>query len=145
MSNTVFIESQSSDPVVSAIARRVMRIINDATLDRTKREELVHKAQHELKRHVAELQRRQAVQLTAAALKLPQGYTAQSIAVADGRVQVGALSRQHGFAWFDAGPAPQGCSAKEQAVAWHKPANNGTKVRCDPIAERRKAQQAKKT
>lgn len=51
MSNTPFVESSSSDPVERAIARKVLRILNDKTLDRQRRETLVHKAQRELIEH----------------------------------------------------------------------------------------------
>lgn len=51
MSNTPFVESSSSDPVERAIARKVQRILNDKTLDRQRRETLVHKAQRELIEH----------------------------------------------------------------------------------------------
>jgi len=74
MSNTALIETTSSDPVIRAIARRVVRILNDATLDRDKRVELVRKAQRDYQRHCAEQVQRQALQISAAAKRLPSGY-----------------------------------------------------------------------
>lgn len=38
MSNTTFIESQSSDPFVRELSRRAIRILNDQSLDRRQRE-----------------------------------------------------------------------------------------------------------
>ena len=38
MSNTTFIESQSSDPFVRELSRRAVRILNDQSLDRRQRE-----------------------------------------------------------------------------------------------------------
>jgi len=40
---THFVESKSTDPVERAIARKVIRILNDQTLDRQQRESLVKK------------------------------------------------------------------------------------------------------
>ena len=54
MSDTHFVESYSTDPVERAIARKVIRILNDQTLDRQQRESLVRRAQQELLRHLRE-------------------------------------------------------------------------------------------
>lgn len=51
MTKTVFVELASADPVEQAIARKVMRILNDHTLDRQRRVALVRQAQHELLEH----------------------------------------------------------------------------------------------
>lgn len=143
MSNTPFVESLSEDPVERAIARKVHRILNDTSLDRQRRENLVRKAQRELveHRHRKEQQQKLLTQLTA--VKLPQGFKAQSIGVNGGQVQVGALNHRRGFVWLDAGLAPQGVAANQAPVQWLRPsATTGRKVRKDlaqAIAERRKA------
>ena len=54
MSEMQFIELGSTDPVERAIARKVVRILNDRTLDRQQREALVRRAQEELRRHQAQ-------------------------------------------------------------------------------------------
>lgn len=64
MSKTAFIESQSSDPVIRAIAQRVTRILNDATISRMRREVLVCKAQDDLRRRQENVQRRQTAKAT---------------------------------------------------------------------------------
>ena len=122
MSNTAFIESQSSDPVERAIARRVLRILNDRTLDRGQRIALVRKAQHELLQQQEEIRRRAVIAKQAATATLPQGWRAQSVQLSEGRVQVGAVSRQRGFAWIDAGEAPAaaGNDKRVQAVVENK-------------------------
>lgn len=51
MAGTVFVEELSQDPVERALARRVRRILMDATLTRTRRVELVQRAQRELLEH----------------------------------------------------------------------------------------------
>ncbi|TAN09827.1 MAG: hypothetical protein EPN34_12590 [Burkholderiaceae bacterium] len=43
-----------------------------------------------------------------AAVQLPVGFHAQSVAVSDGRMQVGAMKKSGAFAWFDARPTPEG-------------------------------------
>ncbi len=117
MSNTPFVESSSSDPVERAIARKVQRILNDKTLDRQRRETLVHKAQRELIEHRKRQQQQQTLTQQVAALKLPQGFRAQSITVREDRVHVGALNRQQAFVWIDAGQAPKGMAANQSPFA----------------------------
>jgi len=144
MSNTALIETTSSDPVIRAIARRVVRILNDATLDRDKRVELVRKAQRDYQRHCVEQVQRQALQESAAARRLPSGYKPQSVVVADGKVQIGAINRSHGFTWFEGGDAPAGVVSNQPVLTVNKSTDGGKKVRQDPIAERRKALQTRK-
>lgn len=140
MSNTPFVESLSHDPVERAIARKVQRILNDSSLDRQQRQALVHQAQRQLLEHRRQQRQHSQLQQQVAALKLPQGFKAQSIQVHNGRVQVGALNRQHGFVWLEAGQAPQGVAANSPTFQMPRPIKGqGTKVRKDPIAERRKA------
>ena len=53
MSNTAFIESQSSDPFVRELSRRAVRILNDQSLDRRQREAHIHRLQARLVDHQA--------------------------------------------------------------------------------------------
>ena len=143
MSNTPFVESLSNDPVEQAIARKVNRVLNDTTLDRQRRETLVRKAQRELIEHRKRKEQQAALLKQVAAIKLPRGYQAHSVAVSDGRIQVGTLNRQQGFAWLDAGKAPQGADATRRPMQLPRPAKAGRGgVRKDlarSLAERRKA------
>lgn len=139
MSNTQFQESQSDDPVERAIARRVHRILNDPTLDRSQRESLVRKAQRDLVQHRKQQADKQKLQAQASAARLPKGYRPQSILVSEGRVQVGALSPKQGFMWMDAGPSPVGTAANGRLIALQgKTKGSKTKAPRDPIAERRR-------
>lgn len=142
MSNTPFVESSSSDPVVRAIARKVQRILNDKTLNRQRRKALVLKAQRELIEHRRRQEQQQTLTQQVAALKLPKGFRPQSITVRDDRVHVGALSRQQAFVWIDAGQAPKGMAANQSPFA---PSRDGKrsgrpvrKSQEQAIAERRK-------
>ncbi len=143
MSNTPFVESRSNDPVEQAIARRVQRILNDPTLDRQQRVTLVRKAQTALIEHRRHLKEQGQMQRQVAALQLPKGFKVQSIQVKEGRMQVGAISRKQGFVWLEAGQSPQGMAANQPTFQMPRPIKGqGTKVRKDPIAERRKAFEA---
>ena len=51
MSNTAFVESQSSDPFVRELCRRAVRILNDQSLQRRQRETLIHQLQGRLAAH----------------------------------------------------------------------------------------------
>ncbi|MEZ5630819.1 MAG: hypothetical protein R3F09_08935 [Burkholderiaceae bacterium] len=51
LSNTTFVESLSTDPVERALARKAIRILNDPTLHRQQRVELVRQVQRELTLH----------------------------------------------------------------------------------------------
>ena len=143
MSNTPFVESSSSDPVERAIARKVLRILNDKTLDRQRRETLVHKAQRELIEHRRRKEQQQTLTQQVAALKLPKGFRPQSITVRENRVHVGALNRQQAFVWIDAGQAPKGMAANQSPFTPSRdPKRNGRPVRKSleqAVAERRKA------
>jgi len=143
MSNTPFVESSSSDPVERAIARKVSRILNDKTLDRQRRETLVHKAQRELIEHRRRKEQQQTLTQQVAALTLPQGFRPQSITVRENRVLVGALNRQQAFVWMDAGQAPKGMAANQSPFAPSRDGKrSGRPVRKSleqAIAERRKA------
>lgn len=108
MSNTPFAEGLSSEPAERAIARKVIRILNDSTLDRQQRETLVRRAQRELIELRQRKQQREVLLQQLAAVKLPAGYQARSVAVSNGRMQVGAMKKGGAFAWFDAGSAPEG-------------------------------------
>ena len=110
MSNTAFVESQSADPIEQAIARKVLRLLNDKTLERQQRIELVRQAQRQLLGH--RRQQREAIELAArvSATALPKGYRAVSVQVRRGLVQVAAAS-DGGFTWIDAGPVPEGLAA----------------------------------
>lgn len=142
MSNTPFVESQSSDPVERAIARKVMRILNDQTLDRGQRETLVRKAQCELLEHRKRQQQQDALQRQVKELKLPQGFRPQSITVKNGRVHLGAVNGRKAFIWLEAGPAPEGMTTGRLPFAPYRVATGGRRARKSleqSIAERRKA------
>lgn len=137
MSNTAFVELQSTDPVEQAIARKVMRLLNDPTLDRQRRIELVRQAQRELIGHRRRQSGETELMGQARSAVLPKGYRAISVQVQQGRVQVGASS-QDGFAWIDAGPAPAGVAP--QAPRPLKTARKAIakRARIDPITARRR-------
>jgi hypothetical protein len=143
MSNTPFVETLSQDPVERAIARKVQRILNDTSLDRQQCENLVRKAQRELIEHRQRREQQQTLLQQVAALKLPRGFQAQSIVVAEGQLQVGVLNRRHGFVWLEAGQAPRGAAANQPSMCLPRPAKvAGKRTRKSPaqaIAERRKA------
>lgn len=137
MSNTAFVELASTDPVEQAIGRKVMRLLNDPTLDRQRRVELVRQAQRELISH----RRRQTgdAQLMgqARAAVLPKGYRPLSVQVQYGRVQVGASSPS-GFAWIDAGQAPEGVAPNQRPRPLKTARKAVQRARIDPIGARRR-------
>ena len=142
MSNTPFVESLSDDPVERAIARKVVRILNDTTLNRLGRESLVRKAQRELVEHRKHKLQQQTLRQQLAAMKMPKGYQAHSIAISDGRVQVGSLNRKEGFVWLEAGKAPAGTAANQEPFQLPSPPKGKRKARksaAQAVAERRKA------
>lgn len=141
MSNTPFVESLSDDPVEQAIARKVTRILNDSTLDRQRRESLVRKAQRELIEHRWRKEQQHKLLQQVAAVQLPQGYKAHSVAISDGRVQVSGLNRQRGLVWMDVGQAPPGMKG-QSPIQVSRPKTSGRGIRKDlaqSLAERRKA------
>ena len=139
MSNTPFVESQSSDPVERAIARKVTRILNDPSLDRQQRETLIKKAQRDLIRHRQQKHEQQQLAQQVTAIKFAQDYRPQSIQVRDGRVQVGLIQRHHSFTWLDAGDAPQGVAANHSSFALPRPPKSASKcTHKDPIAQRQR-------
>lgn len=142
MSTTAFVESQSADPVEQAIARKVMRLLNDPTLEREQRIALVRQAQRQLLGH--RRQQREATELAArvSATRLPKGYRAVSVQVRRGLVQVGAAS-EGGFAWIDAGPVPEGLAANVAPRALKTARKAPRRPRIDPIAARRRELQAR--
>jgi hypothetical protein len=127
MSHALFLENLSTDPVEQSIARKVMRILNDDTLDRAQRRAAIQRAQNELLRHRRQRSLRAALQAQAARVKLPKGYEPRSVMVREGVVYVGAAGRD-GFVWLEAGAAPHGAAANEPAMAVDTPS------RMDPIA-----------
>lgn len=144
MSHT-FIEHTSKDPVEQAIARKVVHILNDAALERERRQALVLKAQRELTRYRLNWRTYEAVQALVAQVRLPKGYEAQCISVRNGVVHVGVADRLHGFVWLEAGAAPKGVVANQSLIPVQKPVKGPKRVRHDPIAERRKAMGIDKT
>lgn len=96
MSHTPFLENQSADPGEQAITRKVMRILNDTTLDRAQRETKVRLAQRELVRHRLQREIRAALQEQATQANLPKGYQARCMTVRDGVLHIGAADRRHG-------------------------------------------------
>ncbi len=142
MSNTPFVESLSQDPVERALARKVVRILNDTTLDRQRREILVKKVQRELVEHRKAVELQEALRQQVATAKLPKGYQPQSAVIREGRVQVSGLNRQQGFVWVDAGKAPAGSKTGAAPIALNRPSRSKGGVKKDLaqcLAERRKA------
>ena len=140
MSNIPFTESQSDDPIEQAIARKVHRILNDKTLDRQQRENLVRRAQRDLIEHRRHQEQQQKLVQQVSRLPLPKGFKAHSIQVRGGLVQVGALNQRNSFVWLDAGEAPTGVAANRASFLLPRLVKSGgVKVRKDGIAERRKA------
>ena len=145
MPNTPFIESQSEDPTEQAIARKVQRILNDKTLDRQQRENLVRRAQRDLLEHRRHKEQQHQLVQQVARLPLPKGFRMQSIQVRNGQVQVGALNQRNSFVWLEAGEAPTGVAANRASFLLPRlPKAGGIKARKDGIAERRKAVEAHK-
>lgn len=136
MSNTAFVESLSTDPVEQALARKVMRILNDPTLDRQQRMLLVQQAQRELIRHRQRQQEETLLLEQVRALPMPKGYRVVSVQVKQGRVQVAATS-PGGLTWLDAGQAPAGVAANRPPRALKNSARQARRPQRDPIAERR--------
>lgn len=121
MSKTTFIEAQSQDPVEQALARKALRLLNDPSLQRKQRIDLVRQVQRELLQHRQRQQYATQLRKQVRALALPEGYRVVNVHVRDGRVQVAAASRSS-FTWLDAGPAPQGASASStegESLAQH--------------------------
>lgn len=137
MSNTTFVESQSADPKERAIARRVMRLLNDPTLERQQRIDLVRQAQRELIKHRRQLQEARALAQRARTTPLPRGYRAVSVQVRGGRVEVGAAS-QGSFTWVDAGPAPEGVGSNLPPRPLQLGLQAQPTQRTDPLASRRR-------
>lgn len=137
MSNTTFVEFQSIDPIERAIARKVTRLLNDHTLDRQQRIDLVRKAQRQLLSH--HKQQREAAELDklVSTLPLPKNCRAVSVQVRQGQVLVGATGPD-GFTWLEAGPVPDGLAANLPP----RPLKTARKVtrrqRVDPIVARRR-------
>jgi hypothetical protein len=69
MSNTAFVESQSSDPFVRELSRSAVRILNDQTLDRRQREALIRRLQARLVGHQAKQAQKAAQKVAKAAKK----------------------------------------------------------------------------
>ena len=145
MSNTPFIESQSDDPIEQSIARKVLRILNDKTLDRQQYESLVRRAQCDLIEHRRHKEQQHRLAQQVSRLLLPKGFRPQSIQVRDGQVQVGALNHRNSFVWLEAGEAPTGVAANRASFLLPRlPKAGGIKARKDGIAERRRVVEAHK-
>lgn len=142
MSNTAFVEFQSADPVEQAIARKVMRLLNDPTLEREQRIELVRQAQRQLIGHRRQQREASALAARVSATALPKGYRAISVQVRRGLVQVGAAS-EGGFAWVEAGLAPEGVGANLPPRPLKAVRKAPRRPRIDPIAARRRELQAR--
>lgn len=136
---THFVESKSTDPVERAIARKVIRILNDQTLDRQQRESLVKKAQRELLRHQQQVRQRQLLEQAAAKAQLPKGFRAISMQVQDGQMHLGASHKKTGFVWIPVGQAPQGVTSRHAcALPTHAKSVKRKGKEADPIATRRR-------
>jgi hypothetical protein len=125
MSNNAFAELNSADPVERGIARRVLRILNDTSLDRARRERLVRRAQQDLIGHRAQTAARSALIAAAQGLALPKGFKAVSVQAQGGLMQVGAICKRQGFAWFEAGEMPTHLG--RNLAAMHLPPVNSKK------------------
>jgi hypothetical protein len=153
MSNTAFIELLSEDPVERAIGRRVVRILNDTSLERKRRVELVRLAQRDLRQHRREKANRAAlaqhVAEQMAQAQLPKGFTPRSVQAVDGRLQIGGLMRSgqtdaRSFVWVDAGLPSEAANTRTdtKVYALHRAGPGQSRVRKDlnaAIAERRQA------
>ena len=93
MSNTAFVESQSSDPFVRELSRRAVRILNDQSLDRRQREALIHRLQARLLGHQAK-QVLLAKQKAAKAAKKSKSIPAQRQSVEADQRQVLSLRKE---------------------------------------------------
>lgn len=85
MSNTVFVESQSSDPFVRELSRSAVRILNDQTLDRRQREALIHRLQARLVGHQAKEAMKAAQKAAKAAKKVGTERRERGLVQADQR------------------------------------------------------------
>ena len=144
MSKVHFVEEQSQDPVEQAIARKVIRILNDPSLDRQRRATLVQRAQQELVAHRRRLVQEQALRQRVASTALPSGYRAVAVQVSRGLIRV-AASKPGSFIWVDAGRAPAGVAHNLPARALRKPRRPGRQRNNrsgNAVAERRLALQA---
>lgn len=113
MSNTPIKELNSTDPVERAIARRVVRILHDPTLNPAQREDQIRKAQRDLAEHHRRRDSQRKLQDQAATTSLPAGFKARIVAAEAGAVQVGALNKRKAFVWLEAGQCPEGVAANE--------------------------------
>lgn len=93
MSNTAFVESQSTDPFVRELSRCAVRILNDQSLDRRQREALIHRLQARLKGHLAK-QALVAAQKAAKASKKAVATRTQKGLVEADRRQVLSLRKE---------------------------------------------------
>ncbi len=143
MSSIPFVELQSADPVEQAIARKVMRLLNDPTLERQQRIELVRQAQRQLVVHRRRQHEASALQERVRATPLPKGYRAISVQVRQGRVQIGASSAG-GFAWLEAGAVPKGLPANLAPRPLKAVRKVSQRPRIDPIVARRRELKAEK-
>lgn len=143
MSQVHFVEEQSSDAVERAIARKVVRILNDHSIRREQRMALVHKAQRELVSHRRRRAEQQALNRCAAAIQLPNGYRAVAVQVTRGQVAV-AARKQGSLIWIDAGKAPAGVAADVPCRALAPAPRSSRRPAGDAIAERRLARQARR-
>jgi len=64
MSKAPFLECVSEDPVIKALARQAVRLLNDPSLDRQQREVRVRKVQSLLLDHPASVARKAATKAT---------------------------------------------------------------------------------
>jgi hypothetical protein len=153
MSNTAFIESVSEDPVERAIARRVVRILNDNSLTRKQRVQLVRSAQRDLLQHrkdkadKAALAQQVAEQVARA--QLPKGFIPKSAQAVAGRLQIGGVMRSgptaaRSYVWIEAGQPGEAANtgANTKVYALNRAGSGQNRVRKDlnaAIAERRLA------
>ncbi len=139
MSNTQhFIETLSEDPVERAIARKATRIMNDSTLTRQQRKELIKKAQRELLKHRQQQQQREKLQDKLVSQPLPTGAQAHCVTVDGGRIYVGALKRRSSFLWMDIGPVPADIAVNAARFTVRLNGIRNRQVPLDPLLARRR-------
>jgi len=139
MSKSPFAESLSSDTFERAIARKVVRILNDPSLDRQQRKALIQSAQRQLLTHRQQQATQHSLQQQAAGLSLPKGARPQRIQVQDGQLCVAVVQPHRSYTWLEAGAAPQALAANRASLNLGKSTGQRRSGDAkDPLSSRRK-------
>lgn len=97
MSKAQFVECHSQDPVIRALARKAVRLLNDPSLDRQQREAKVRSVQRDIicrEEELAAAAAKQAAKMAAkASMKTSQTHAHPNGAIADAK-QVAARRRE---------------------------------------------------